>query len=80
MLAFVASSSDFYEQPKVADGASRLLADIFGEETGLPTRSAIGVHVLPGNIPVEIEMLWGLFQPLKMLLTFILRITNCMAS
>lgn len=57
MLAFVASADDFYQQPQVANGASSLLQDIFGEEGGLPARSAIGVNVLPGNIPVEIEML-----------------------
>lgn len=60
MLAFVASSDDFYDQPMVANGASALLVEIFGEETGLPARSAIGVNVLPGNIPVEIEMLFEL--------------------
>lgn len=57
MLALVASEDDFYDQPDVANGATDLLAEIFGEETGLPARSAIGVNVLPGNIPVEIEVL-----------------------
>jgi enamine deaminase RidA (YjgF/YER057c/UK114 family) len=57
MLAFVASADDFYNQPAVANGASQLLVDIFGEVIGLPARSAIGVNVLPGNIPVEIELL-----------------------
>ena len=57
MLALVASEDDFYDQPDVANGATDLLAEIFGEEAGLPARSAIGVNVLPGNIPVEIEVL-----------------------
>lgn len=57
LLGFVASSDEFYEQPQVMNGASRLIQDIFGDEAGLPARSAIGVNVLPGNIPVEIEML-----------------------
>ena len=57
MLAFVASADDFYSQPAVANGASQLLVDVFGEAVGLPARSAIGVNVLPGNIPVEIELL-----------------------
>ena len=57
MLAFVASRDDFYNQPAVANGASRLLMDLFGEEIGCPCRSAIGVNVLPGNIPVEIEVM-----------------------
>lgn len=36
---------------------TQLLQELFGDEIGLPTRSAIGVNVLPGNIPVEIEVL-----------------------
>jgi len=57
ILAFVASDDSFTNQPKVVDGASELLLDIFGSQIGLPARSAIGVNVLPGNIPVEIELL-----------------------
>lgn len=57
ILVFVASDNDFYQQPQVANGASQLLMDIFGEEIGCPARSAIGVNVLPGNIPVEVELL-----------------------
>ena len=57
MLAFVAGTDSFYEQPKVVNGASQLLVDVFGEEAGLCARSAIGVNVLPGNAPVEIELL-----------------------
>lgn len=57
MLVFVASDDEFYFQPAVADGASRFLTEVFGEEKGCPARSAIGVNVLPGNIPVEIELL-----------------------
>ncbi len=57
MLGFVASESDFASQPQVLNGASQLLLDLFGQEAGLPARSAIGTNVLPGDIPVEIEML-----------------------
>jgi len=57
MLAFVAGTDSFFEQPKVVNGASQLLVDVFGEEAGLCARSAIGVNVLPGNAPVEIELL-----------------------
>ena len=60
ILVFVASADDFYQQPQVANGASQLLLDAFGEEIGLPTRSAIGVNVLPGNLPVEIEAIFEL--------------------
>ncbi|MDR1569750.1 MAG: RidA family protein [Oscillospiraceae bacterium] len=58
ILVFVAGTDSFDEQPQVANGASQLLADLFGEP-GIPSRSAIGVNALPGNIPVEIE---GLFE------------------
>ena len=57
LLVFVAGSDDFFEQPKVANGASELFVEIFGEEAGRGARSAIGVYTLPGNAPVEIEML-----------------------
>ncbi len=57
MLALVSSDDGFYNQPSVANGATDLLMNIFGTEAGLPARSAIGVNVLPGNIPVEIELL-----------------------
>jgi len=55
LLCFVASENDFYEQPEVSNAASQLLIDVFGETVGRATRSAIGVNVLPGNIPFEIE-------------------------
>jgi len=57
VLGFVASSDDFFSQPKVMNGASQLLVDIFGEENGKAARSAIGVNVLPSNQPVEVEMI-----------------------
>lgn len=60
ILVFVASENDFYCQPQVANGASNLLVELFGVEKGAPTRSAIGVNVLPGNIPVEIEGIFSL--------------------
>lgn len=57
ILAFVASDDSFTQQPQVANGGSQLLVDIFGDNVGKAARSAIGVNVLPGNIPVEIEVL-----------------------
>ena len=48
ILVYVASDDDFYEQPYVANGGSQLLVDLFGEEAGAPTRSAVGMNVLPG--------------------------------
>ena len=52
--AFVASTPDFTEQPKVANGASELMAEVFGE-AGRHTRSAVGVPVLPLGAAVEID-------------------------
>jgi enamine deaminase RidA (YjgF/YER057c/UK114 family) len=57
MLCFVAGTDTFYDQPLVANGGSQLLIDIFGEERGRCSRSAVGMNALPGNIPVEIELL-----------------------
>lgn len=58
ILGFVACTDDFYDQPKVINAASQLLVDIFGEEIGKASRSAVGTNVLPSNIPVEIEALF----------------------
>lgn len=55
LLVLVASTNDFTRQPEVANGATNLLTQVFGEKVGRPSRSAIGVNVLPDNIPVEIE-------------------------
>lgn len=57
MLCFVAGADTFYDQPAVANGGSQLLIDIFGEEAGRCARSAVGMNALPGNMPVEIELL-----------------------
>jgi enamine deaminase RidA (YjgF/YER057c/UK114 family) len=55
VTGYVSSAPGFYEQPAVVDGASRVLADVFGE-AGRHTRSAIGVAALPRNGAVEIEV------------------------
>jgi enamine deaminase RidA (YjgF/YER057c/UK114 family) len=60
ILVFVASADDFYQQPQVANGASQVLIDVFGEEVGIPSRSAVGTNALPGNRPVEVEALFEL--------------------
>jgi enamine deaminase RidA (YjgF/YER057c/UK114 family) len=52
---YVASTPTFVEQPKVADGATDLLKALWGED-GLPARAAVGVSVLPMDIPVEVEL------------------------
>jgi enamine deaminase RidA (YjgF/YER057c/UK114 family) len=53
---YVNSTPDFDRQPEVINGASDLLEQVFGE-LGKHARTSIGVNVLPGNIPVEIEMI-----------------------
>lgn len=61
VTCFVASANDFYSQPQVANGGTQLLVDLYGQEIGAPSRSAVGMNVLPGNIPVEIEALFEIF-------------------
>ena len=58
VMVYVASAPGFTEQPRVANGASRLLGDIFGN-AGRHARSAVGVAVLPLDAPVEIELVVG---------------------
>ena len=53
----VATSGDVRDQPKVADGASDLLQQIFGKEKN-PCRSVYGVASLPLGVPVELEIIF----------------------
>lgn len=56
--AFVNSTPDFTDQPKVVNGASDLLADLLGD-AGRHARSAVGVAALPFGVAVEID---GIFE------------------
>jgi enamine deaminase RidA (YjgF/YER057c/UK114 family) len=56
VVAFVASTTEFTGQPGVANGASHLFGEVFGE-AGVHARSAVGVPVLPLDAPVEIELI-----------------------
>jgi enamine deaminase RidA (YjgF/YER057c/UK114 family) len=56
LVVFVASTPDFTGQAQVANGASELVGDVFGD-AGRHARSAVGVAVLPLDAPVEVEML-----------------------
>ena len=56
MTAFINSDSFFVNQPEVANGASELLVNLFGEK-GKHARAAVGVNVLPRDASVEIEMI-----------------------
>jgi enamine deaminase RidA (YjgF/YER057c/UK114 family) len=56
----VATSGDVREQPKVADGASELLQDVFGKDRN-PSRLVYGVASLPLGTPVELEVILEVF-------------------
>lgn len=56
LVAFVSSTPDFTGQPGVANGASELVGEVFGD-AGQHARSAVGVPVLPLDAPVEVEMI-----------------------
>ena len=55
-VVFVASAPGFTAQPKVANGASELLGEVFGDD-GKHARSAVGVAALPLDVPVEVELI-----------------------
>jgi enamine deaminase RidA (YjgF/YER057c/UK114 family) len=57
-LGMVNCTTDFLDHPKVINGCSELFGEIWGEENGIGARSAVGMPVLPGNIPVEIEVIF----------------------
>jgi enamine deaminase RidA (YjgF/YER057c/UK114 family) len=56
-LGMVNSTPDFAEQPKVINGYSDLMKDVFGD-AGIGTRSAVGMVALPAGIAVEIEAIF----------------------
>ena len=58
---YVSSAADFTDQPKVLNGASDLLFEVFGE-AGRHARAALGVNVLPLNSPVEIEFIFEVLE------------------
>ncbi|MCV7029229.1 RidA family protein [Mycobacterium sherrisii] len=56
VVGFVASAPGFNGQPAVVNGASDLLAEVFGDQ-GAHARSAVGVSELPLDAPVEVELI-----------------------
>ena len=56
VTGYVNSAKNFIEQPKVINGASEFLVEVFGEQ-GKHIRSAVGVNALPLNASVEIELI-----------------------
>ena len=59
LTGFVNSSDDFTEQPKVINGASDLIASVFGE-AGMHTRAAVSTNSLPLGVSVEVDAIFEL--------------------
>ncbi len=57
-FGMVNCTADFADQPKVINGYSELMKDVFGDDAGVGARSAVGHNSLPGNIAVEIECIF----------------------
>lgn len=58
---YVSSADDFVDQPKVINGASDFIFEVFGE-AGRHSRVAVGVNVLPLNSPVEISFIFEIVE------------------
>ena len=61
MTVFVVCEHDFQRGPEVANGATKLLENLYGTERGLPVRTTVGVNALTEGFPVEIEVLVELY-------------------
>ena len=59
LTGFVNSTQDFIEQPKVINGASDLIASIFGD-AGMHTRAAVSTNSLPLGVAVEVDAIFEL--------------------
>jgi enamine deaminase RidA (YjgF/YER057c/UK114 family) len=59
LTGFVNSTQDFIEQPKVINGASDLIASIFGD-AGMHTRAAVSTNSLPLGVSVEVDAIFEL--------------------
>jgi enamine deaminase RidA (YjgF/YER057c/UK114 family) len=57
-LGLVLCTPEFGDQPKVINGFSELMAEVFGDDAGVGARSAIGTSALPGGIAVEVECIF----------------------
>ena len=57
VLGMVNAAPDFKEHPKVINGYSDLMIEVFGEDAGKAARSAVGMGSLPSQIAVEVEMI-----------------------
>jgi enamine deaminase RidA (YjgF/YER057c/UK114 family) len=59
-LGMVNSSPTFYDIPKVINGFSELMKEVYGEDNGVGARSAVGMVSLPSNVAVEVEAIFEL--------------------
>ena len=57
-LGWVNCTTEFTDQPKVINGFSELMKDVFGDDAGVGARSAVSAHTLPGGIAVEVECIF----------------------
>jgi enamine deaminase RidA (YjgF/YER057c/UK114 family) len=57
VFGMVNSAPGFWDQPKVIDGFSDLMTEVFGEAKGKGIRAAVGMAELPAGMPVEVEMI-----------------------
>ena len=57
-LGMVNCTPDFQRHPAVINGFSELMAEVFGPDSGVGARSAVGMGSLPGNIAVEVEAIY----------------------
>jgi enamine deaminase RidA (YjgF/YER057c/UK114 family) len=60
VLGMVNCTPEFEQHPYIINGCSELFAAIWGSDSGVGVRSAVGMGSLPGNIPVEIEAVFEL--------------------
>mgnify|MGYP001313362053 CR=1 FL=1 len=59
---WINSANNFCQQPQVINGFSELMREVFGEDRGIGARSAMATNTLPGNIAVEIELIFELAE------------------
>lgn len=57
-LGWVNCTAEFVDTPKVINGFSELMRDVFGEDAGVGARSAVSAHTLPGGMAVEVECIF----------------------
>jgi len=57
-FGMVNCTDDFTDQPKVINGFSELMNDVFGDDAGVGARSAVGHNALPNGMAVEVEAIF----------------------